>query len=280
MKIVLLTTSILTEQSVEYLNRLYSSVSNSIISGIVIEHVMLLQNPHNYRVPTFERVKNYNLTILIEGEQLSLSEARNRMLSFIKGENLIAEIDVVGFPDDDCWYPNENLAFIFKQFQRNKELGLFFCKYCEIGHDVPNEQDIFQNIGATEVVRNASSNTIFVRGSTVNNLQGFDRELGVGAPNNGGEDLDYAIRAFVISRESAYLDRYIIGHRDKDRDLRGKYYRGSAIVLRRYMFTRFGLLYEALRKLTIGFVLTWKGEISIKEFISSLKAVEGDNQLL
>lgn len=276
MKVVLLTTSILSKESVKYLYRLYESVLRNAEKGLTVEHIMLLQNPDNYSVPDFLTTSNYNIAVIVEPQMMSLSEARNRMLAVSKGNGLIDNEDLVAFPDDDCWYPEKNLAFIYEQFQKRYSLDLFFCKYRNKDHEHAEEAIIQHNIGAKTVVRNASSNTIFIRGKIVNNTVGFDRNLGVGTPNNGGEDLDYALRAFLQANETAFLNRYLIGHRDKNNELRGKYFRGSAIVLNRYRFRTVGLMAESLRKLTIGCVLVAKGEMGFSEFFSAYRPVKID----
>lgn len=274
MKVLLLTTSVLSHKSVEHLNRLYDSIRNDMTNDFTIEHVMLLQNPSLNYIPQFECAESYKITTLIEPTMLSLSEARNRMIKFLKENNMIHENDLIAFPDDDCWYPQQTLKFIFNQFEQLPSLDLFFCKYRQTNHEKPILEKVNYSVSTRELIRNASSNTIFIRGKITNQLDGFDRELGVGAPNNGGEDLDYAIRAYIQADNVAFLNSYIIGHRNKDSSLRGKYFRGSAIVLNRYKYKSFIFFFESIRKFFIGMTLIAKGEITLNEFTLSFKRTE------
>lgn len=279
MNIVLLTTTILSDESIKCLHRLFTSVKRNSNHGINIKHILLIQNPANLDIPEFASTTSHELFILVEDEKVSLSEARNKMLTFAQQNSLIANNDLVAFPDDDCWYPDNNLIKIFKQFEKHKKLDMFFCKYQSSDHDDFDESDIKLDAGAKSVVRNASSNTIFLRGVVVNSQLGFDRNLGVGSPNNGGEDLDYAIKSFLQARQTGFLNAYIIGHRDKNIELRGKYYRGSAIVLNRYKFSQLTLLKEFLRKVLIGINLLISRELSLKEFCLSMKFLKCDSAI-
>lgn len=278
-KVVLLTTSVLTNNSVIHLNRLHNSIINNLVNDFTIEHILLLQNPNMLELPKFKSSEKYNITILTEPTMISLSEARNRMLKFSKDNNIIDRDDLIAFPDDDCWYPEQNLVFIWTKFNQNPTLDFFFCKYRDSNHEEPIASKIKYKVNTKTLVQNASSNTIFIRGYVVNELQGFDRQLGVGAKNNGGEDLDYAIRSYLKAKNTGFLDRFMIGHRNKDTSLRGKYFRGSAIVLNRYKFCSLGLFIQFCRKGLVGLFLLSKKELSVSEFIKSFRFVKVDSKL-
>ncbi len=189
-----------------------------------------------------------------------LSAARNIMLSRAISEGLIAGEDVIAFPDDDCWYPDGVLDHIIGRFAADPELGFWFCRYGSEPEDIKAlHPETRPSIGA--VVRNASSNTIVVRGHVARAIGTFDETLGVGTPNFGGEDLDFALHAFRLAGRSLFADTPLIGHRDKNPQLRAKYYRGSLIVLARHARRARGAWYEYARKLVVGAYLGGRGEL-------------------
>lgn len=279
MKTVLLTTSILKGDHPEELHRLYESVCRNSSAKMPVTHVMLLQNPNGVPLPELEDKDHYKILRLESDRVISLSEARNRMLAYVAAQGTINDSDLVAFPDDDCWYPGFSLNYIFSTFVKKPKLDFLFSKYRSHDHEIPTVTLEQHRVACKQVVRNASSNTIFLRGSLLNSNTGFDRNLGVGTKNNGGEDLDYALRSYLKARESCFLDGYTIGHRDKDKSLVGQYYLGSAIVLKRYMLESRGLFFEAMRKFLIGLVLIANQKMMPKELFLSLKKVELDAQL-
>ncbi|MFC3121277.1 hypothetical protein [Agaribacter flavus] len=274
MKCVLFTTTILTSKSIDFLTRLHESVRhNSEIGTFNIVHVLLIQNPDQLAIPNLEETSRYKLLIKQTSTKHSLSDARNKMLQTATTNELISPEDIVAFPDDDCWYPGKSLYSIYSVFEKYASIGLLFCKYRSCDHEsLDNVQLRIHKASGKDVVRNASSNTIFIRGGIVNGIGSFDENLGVGAIHNGGEDLDYALRAYHESEDVLFLDKYIIGHRDKIKTLMASYYRGSAIVLFRNMFMSGGLFLEAVRKFMIGCFYVLKGDMHIKEIWTAIRA--------
>jgi glycosyltransferase involved in cell wall biosynthesis len=120
-----------------------------------------------------------------------LSRARNVGLAHVTG-------DLVAFPDDDCWYPNDILETVVKRLSADVNLaGL-------TGRSVDKEGVNSQGRWATQSVainRNnvwicATSYTIFLRASIFAQVGGFDETLGVGAgtPWGAGEEVNFLLR--------------------------------------------------------------------------------------
>jgi hypothetical protein len=122
------------------------------------------------------------------------------------------------------------------------------------------------------VVRQASSNTMFVRGRIVRSGAAFDEGLGVGTPAGGAEDTEFALRAHVMARQTMYLDAALIGHRDKNPQLRARYYRGGLIAIARHARRRGAIVAELLRKIAVGGWLTLRGELSVPGFAGALSS--------
>lgn len=277
MKVVLLTTTVWSADSLALLQRLTTSIGQKCNQHLHCHHIMLLQKWPGGTAPDLNPSPHHHIDTLTCPDMISLSEARNRMLAHSSQHQLIGPNDILAFPDDDCWYPENSLSVVASAFTHNSDLEFFFCKYKSTDHLQVDMIAPTKPATATEIVRNASSNTIFLKGSLALKIGGFDRDLGVGAPNNGGEDLDYALKAYLQASLTCFLPLYLIGHRDKDNSLRGKYFRGSALALRRYFHKRSGLIYEYIRKMLIGLVLVARKEMHARELLIAAKGIKTNN---
>ncbi len=146
------------------------------------------------------------------------------------------------------------------EFFEKNNVEFFHCRYAS---DPLGMVESLQAKATTyrDVVHCASSNTMFVSGRIILELEGFNESLGVGARYNGGEDLDFAISAFRLSGKSVFLDEKLVGHRDKVKKYRGRYFVGSALVLKKNRFVSWSAGYQYLRKLLIGMVLVSRKEL-------------------
>lgn len=204
---------------------------------------------------------------------VSLSGARNLLLNLAFREELDWENTLIAFPDDDGWYPPATLEMIVSTFTRERELDFWFCRYAAepASAGLPGQPEP-RVPRLPDVVRRASSNTIFLRGSLARRICPFDEDLGVGTSNGSGEDTDLAVRAFILARRSLYLDAATVGHRDPNSALRSRYYRGSLAVLASYVGATRGSLREFLRKLLIGAYLVARKELTPRDFLAAAHA--------
>ena len=201
--------------------------------------------------------------------RISLSAARNMLL---RRARMPAD-GIVAFPDDDCWYPEGFLVEVVALFKREATLDFWFCRYGSAPTLSPRLDANLHPAPMSRIVRNASSNTIFMRGSVVAAVGEFDEALGVGTKLGGSEDLDFAVRAAASARRIVYDDGVLVGHRDKDAKLRARYYPSSLIVLARHV--RLGTGYEFVRKLAVGAVLLLRRELSWADFWHALRGARG-----
>ena len=255
----LLTTSIVCTDTAP-LKRMIDSIREHQASDeLDIRHILLLQNTTEEEAE-FLRVK-LNMpawtTILTAPGIMSLSKARNIMLRHLWGTTSVT--GVVGFPDDDCWYQPGLLNRISQEMQN---ADLFFCKYATQITTVNSAPESYSP-GYTDVVFNASSNTLFVDASLARRIGMFDEELGVGARYNGGEDLDYAVKAYRLAKSKKWISAPLVGHRDKVEGLKANYFTGSARVLRRNALYSPAAFYHFLRKMLIGIYMIVKGDMPL-----------------
>ena len=201
--------------------------------------------------------------------RLSLSAARNLLIERARAAGLFHARSVVFFPDDDCWYPEGALPHITGAFANSPDLDLWFCRYSSSPESMSGYAERPAKIA--DVVRKASSNTLAVRGHLLAGGLRFDETLGVGTPDNGGEDTAFAIAAFGRSRSARVLDGACIGHRDPDRRFVARYYRGALFAIARNSDVS-GTGFEMLRKLAVGAVLMLQRRLDPRHFASSAAA--------
>lgn len=200
--------------------------------------------------------------------QISLSKARNMLLAADMAGADIQDNDIVGFPDDDCWYPAGTLDAIHQAFRQDPALDFWFCRYSSDPRPASGLSAVSPQLQT--VISRASSNTILLRGRVAKAIGGFDEELGVGARLAGGEDTDYAIRAFQTARKSLFLDIAAIGHRDPDKRFRAKYYPGALRAISKNTRARLADLQALTRKLLVGFWLILRGQMPAKTYLFAL----------
>jgi hypothetical protein len=262
MKITLLTTCMISGAMPEVLLRLLNSIDRQIAAmpGDEISLILLLQNCAPEAVAALHDFPSY-VTPIASASKMSLSAARNILLREAFARNRIESETIVAFPDDDCWYPDRLLPWIRPQFSADGSLDFFFCSYASKPRLIGEIAAQPRLAKARDVIRGASSNTIFLRGSTARAVGLFDEDLGVGTRNNGGEDIEYALRVFLKARKTLFLEAQIVGHRDKMPGLRAKYYRGSLLAIRRHAASHPGIALEYARKIAVGGALALKGEM-------------------
>jgi glycosyltransferase involved in cell wall biosynthesis len=168
-----------------------------------------------------------------------LSMARNAGLLMARG-------DVVGFPDDDCWYAPGTLRRV--QDILSADDGL-----CGVTGALVDEHGLRHGsfdltsgaLDTMNVFRRGTSVSMFFTRRTVDSLGMFDETLGVGAltPWQAGEDPDYLLRAIDKGLRIWYDPSLVIGHprptgrydkHDIDRALH--YGRGMGRVLRKHHY--------------------------------------------
>jgi glycosyltransferase involved in cell wall biosynthesis len=135
-----------------------------------------------------------------------LSRARNVALPHV-------DADVVGFPDDDCVYPDDLLERVARRFLAEPRLdGL-------TGRDdsaAPWPSDL-TILTRDNLWNRAISFTIFLRSGLVARVGPFDERLGL--PSSSGEEIDYLIRAVDAGARIEYDPTLVVAHRPTARSL-------------------------------------------------------------
>jgi glycosyltransferase involved in cell wall biosynthesis len=154
------------------------------------EVVVVDQNPDDRLAPVLAR--HQSLAIRHLHSERGASKARNAGLRTAEGE-------IVAFPDDDCWYPDQLLAGIVRWFDEHPGFdGLSTAIRNETNQAMtPKFPPRPGPCTRTTILRCAMAANTFLR-SRATRAAGFFREdigPGTASPYRSGEDLDYIIRA-------------------------------------------------------------------------------------
>ncbi|MCS6289246.1 MAG: glycosyltransferase family 2 protein [Nitrospira sp.] len=161
----------------------------------------------NVIAPFFDRMTITHLT-----SSRGVSHARNAGIHKATG-------DIVGFPDDDCWYPPMLLESLVARFQTTADWDGITGRIVNETNSVSGDARFDVNSGRvtlSNLWRRACAATIFFTKETVEAIGGFDEELGPGAgtPWGGAEDIDYPARAIKAGRTIFYDPQIYVFHPD------------------------------------------------------------------
>lgn len=123
----------------------------------------------------------------------NLSAARNLGIGHAAGE-------VIGFPDDDCWYEPGVVAAVIDAFATHPDWQGVVAHWVEqaaaeggTAHDKVLSEAHWRRFRGG----NASSITLFLRADLLQRLGGFDTRLGVGQWFGAGEETDLILAALA-----------------------------------------------------------------------------------
>jgi len=179
------------------------------------------------------------------------SRARNEGLRVARGT-------IIGFPDDDCWYPEGFLHRVGTWFARNGKHDLL----CTVLRDEEGREvaarwpACSQSLDRHSVLRAAASAAMFVRRDIFRGLGGFDEYIGLGAASafQSGEDTDLALRCLEAGSSGWFEKALHACHPRKEpsqvppRRAFG-YGMGFGYILAKHAYSRSMLVYYVLRAL-------------------------------
>ena len=183
-----------------------------------------------------------------------LSRARNVGLRLARG-------DIVGFPDDDCWYDVDIVARVLQFFgEQPAAHGLSGGGAAGAG-GVPRARFARGErwITAARAWTQGMSSAIFLRRELVAAVGPFDEALGVGSgtPWPAAEETDYLLRAVARGARIWYDPRFEVHHpgnpgqsQQKILDRGRRYGRAMGYVLAKHRRGRIEIVYHAGRALT------------------------------
>lgn len=231
--------------------------------------VIIVDQNDDDRLATILDRHHRTLNIIATRSARGLSLGRNTGLALASGE-------IVGFPDDDCWYPKTLLADVTGMFAEHSAVDLFSGRTVDRNF-VPSLgvfHDTSRFIGRANVWRAGNSNTIFVRAGDRKQLY-FDQTLGVGAATvfQSGEETDLLLR-FIRAKAVLRFDPQLVVHHDQV-DLadpvtglgRARAYApGQGRVLRLHHFHALQLIWFAGRPLARAGLAAFAGDMMLARY--------------
>jgi glycosyltransferase involved in cell wall biosynthesis len=227
------------------------------------EVIIVDQNPDDRLVPVLAKYQGLTIRHLRSGR--GLSRARNVGLPHANG-------DIIGFPDDDCWYPEHLLATVTAWFDSHPEFGALFTilRDAENRPVGPKWPPGSRRCNKIDVWRCGISPDAFLRRQVTEAIGPFNEKIGIGAatPYQSGEDLDYFLRPLAAGFQMWFEDGIAVHHPsfhslERLQERSYTYALGGAYVLRIHGFSWWYFLGLVLRSLGGAAVSLAKGDVRL-----------------
>jgi glycosyltransferase involved in cell wall biosynthesis len=196
-----------TKDRVAELDRLLKSLATQTYSDF--ELLVVDQNQDDRLLPVLQRYGN--LTVRHLRCSPGASRARNMGLRAARGE-------ILGFPDDDCWYPEQLLTSISLWFQEHRDFGGLFAilRGPDNRRVGPKSPDHACNCRPATLFDCGATPNGFLRREVTQTIGYFDERIGQGAPTayTSGEDADYFLRALEHGFRLRYDPQFTVHHPD------------------------------------------------------------------
>ena len=195
-----------------------------------------------------------------------LSRARNAALKRVHA-------DIVGFPDDDCFYPLGFLHTLARTFVADSSIdGLCVPPVDEhTGERFRGFKGSRASLTSSNIWSLTSSIGLFLRSDVIKAVGGFDESLGLGAGTGwlASEDRDYPLRALENGFRVMYEPRLGVWHPSLKYDLTRAYSYGAACgrVLRQHGAGPYDVVRMVLvRPLGAALLALTKGKVNIARY--------------
>jgi glycosyltransferase involved in cell wall biosynthesis len=227
------------------------------------EIIVVDQNPDDRLVSIFQR--HQGLSIRHLRSERGLSRARNVGLRHATGE-------IVGFPDDDCWYPEQLLARVKQTFNLRPESGVLFAILRDgenrpIGPKWPNRADFWSK---DDIWTRGISAVGFLRREVADAIGAFNEKIGIGAASayQSGEDVDYFVRPLALGWKIWYDPGMTVHHPafhalDRIREKSYSYALGGGYTLRAHHYPMHRLMTMLARSLGGAIVYLFRGNVVV-----------------
>lgn len=198
-----------------------------------------------------------------------LSRARNVGLAATTG-------DVVGFPDDDCWYLPGTLQSVANRFSAYQGMAMLCGRVMtSAGPMLPYPGSGACLIDRRNVWRTVVSPGMFVRASACEQIGPFAEDLGVGAGTlaSSGEETDFALRALELGMEGRYDPLVHVFHPSPSEvgsrqspEVGYRYGFGMGTVLRRHRYRWLPATATVVRPALGSLVAAMSGNNELRDF--------------
>jgi GT2 family glycosyltransferase len=175
-----------------------------------VEVVVVDQNTDDRLVPVLQAYEP--LFPIVHLRSLpGLSRARNVGMASATG-------CIIGFPDDDAWYPAGTLAHVASLFDEGPDIaaytGLCVDEHGNISAGGNGLTETCGDVNRNNVWRCGVSTSIFIRTSAAKAIGHFDEKLGLGSgtPFQSGEETDFLLRAISLDYKVRFRRDLLIHH--------------------------------------------------------------------
>jgi glycosyltransferase involved in cell wall biosynthesis len=171
------------------------------------EVLVVDQNPDDRLMPILRRHEALRIRRLVS--ERGLSRARNVGLREVQG-------DIVAFPDDDCWYPDQLLATVTEWFEKHPEFDVLFAGARDGDNKLMAPKWAPGPCRCTKenVWHCTVSFTAFMRLRVVQAVGCFNEHIGTGSASKyqSAEDSDYFIRLLELGFRTWYDPSLTVYH--------------------------------------------------------------------
>jgi glycosyltransferase involved in cell wall biosynthesis len=231
---------------VEELDRLFNSLCEQTFSDFDV--VVVDQNNDNRVNPIIAKYSDKLQIAHIQTPSRGAARARNLGAKNCSGK-------IVGFPDDDCWYPPTLLAQLSQCFLDHPDIhGWIGILVDENGkpHNRWNPKKP-KKLSLLDAFTQAAEPVIFFQRKSFEKVNGFDESLGVGAgtPWGAGEGTDLCVRMLNHKYQIQISPQLLIHHKttslnenDDTQNIKGRVYsRGMGMVVRKNQLSNFLVIF-------------------------------------
>lgn len=171
------------------------------------ELIVVDQNPDDRLLPVLARARGAGMAVLhLRQQEANQCAARNAGLAR-------ASMDLVAFPDDDCWYEPETLERVIEAMSADGAPDGLLIRWVEQdprGGRPERVLDARRWRSFREV--HASAITQFFRTELIRSLGGFDPDLGLHAWFGGAEETDLMFRVLGSGAVVRYSPHPLVHH--------------------------------------------------------------------
>lgn len=186
----------------DFLHRLFGSLSDQLHSDF---QLILVEQSNLSGATSLASMYSSVDSVVVESAR-GLSRARNSGMRLADG-------DVFGFPDDDCWYSPGTLRRVVHRFSEDPQLSIL-CGRVMTPSGPMLKYPSGGWINRRNVWRTAVSPGLFVRASAVRSIGSFNEDLGVGAGTlaGSGEETEFVLRGLSLGMKALYDPLLHVAH--------------------------------------------------------------------
>ena len=170
------------------------------------ELIIVDQNDDERLAPVDAYAKELNIpTKRIKESIKNLAHARN--IGIIKSTG-----DIIGFPDDDCWYEADVIKNVIDEFNTNPDIDVI----CGTWLEAPAQHQPKGPVSTKELLDfksvHINSISLFIRKNAIYELKGFDPRLGSGQYFGAGEESDLVFRLAIKGKQLYFAPQISVHH--------------------------------------------------------------------